>query len=101
MTQMKNNPPNKTTPTPDAVANWMLQELDKQGGVLHQTEAAPKIAEIFGERFIYENDSGNPCIDKQVLTAFRKLTSDTVVWSTGERLWRRRESGDESSRRQN
>lgn len=100
MTLKKNNLPDKTIATADTVADWMLKELEKQEGVLHQAEAAPQIADLFGERFIYENDSGNACIDKQVLAAFRKLTGDSVVWNRGERLWRRRELGDEPTRQQ-
>jgi hypothetical protein len=101
MTPKKNDLPDETTATPDTVADWMLKELEKQDGILYQSEAAPQIADLFGERFIYENDSGNAFIDKQVLAAFRKLTGDSVVWSSGERLWRRREKGDELTRRQN
>jgi hypothetical protein len=101
MTPKKNNLPDKTTATAETVADWMLKELDKQDGVLHQAEAAPHIADLFGERFIYENDSGNACIDKEVLAAFRKLTGDSVVWSSGERLWRKRELGDAPTRQQN
>jgi hypothetical protein len=93
--------PDKTSVTADAVAAWMVKELEKQDGVLYQAEAAPQIADLFGERFIYENGSGNACINKQVLAAFRKLTGDDVVWSSGERLWRRREVGDEPTRQQN
>lgn len=79
----------------------MLKELQKQNGVLHQDEAASQIGDLFGERFVYESqDSGNLCIGKEVLAAFRKLTGDSVVWSRGERLWRRRESCDEPTRRQ-
>lgn len=33
-----------------------------------------------GPEFIYENDNGNPAIDKRVLRAFRKASGDTVVW---------------------
>lgn len=79
----------------------MLKELEKQDGVLYQDDAASNIADLFGDRFTYENDSGNACIDKKVLAAFGKLTGDSVVWSRGERLWRRRESGDELTRQQN
>jgi|SRR5580700_7613679 hypothetical protein len=101
MTQnKKSNPPEKTA-TADAVAGWMLKELEKQDGVLHQDDAVSNIADLFGERFVYENDLGNACIAKQVLAAFRKLTGDSVVWSRGERLWRLRESGDELTRQQN
>jgi hypothetical protein len=102
MTQnQKSNLPDKTTATADTVAGWMLKELEKQGGVLYQNDAVSNIADLFGERFVYENDLGNACIDKQVLAAFRKLTGDSVVWSRGERLWRARESGDELTRQQN
>jgi hypothetical protein len=101
MTQKKHNLPDQTTATADTVAAWMAKELDKQDGVLYQADAASQIADLFGERFIYENDSGNACIDKQVLAAFGKLTGDSVVWSRSERLWRRRESGDEVTRQQN
>jgi hypothetical protein len=99
MTLTGKNPPDETT-GPTTVANWMLCELEKQDGVLYQEDAATQIADLFGERFTYENDWGNACVDKQVLAAFRKLTGDSVVWSSGERLWRRREKGDEPTRRQ-
>ena len=78
----------------------MLKELEKQGGTLYQTEAASYIADLFGEHFIYENEAEDVCIDKHVLAAFRTLTGDSVVWSRGERLWRRRELGDEPGRKQ-
>jgi hypothetical protein len=102
MTQnKKSNLPDKTNATADTVADWMLKELEKQDGVLYQADAVSSIADLFGERFVYENDLGNASIDKQVLAAFRKLSGDSVVWSRGERLWRRRESGDELTRQQN
>jgi len=78
----------------------MLNELEKQKGVLNQDDAVSRIADLFGEHFIYDNEAGNPAIDKKVLAAFRKLTGDSVVWSRDERLWRKRESGDEPTRRQ-
>jgi hypothetical protein len=96
----KNNLPDKTTIEADAAAKWMLAELEKQDGVLYQEDAASQIADRFGERFVYENESGNACIDRQVLAAFRKLTGESVVWISGERLWRTRELGDESTRQQ-
>jgi hypothetical protein len=98
MTPKKN--PNQTTDTAEIAAGWMLKELEKQDGVLYQAEAASQIADVFGERFVFENDSGNACIDKQILAAFRRLTGDSVVWSRSERLWRKRESGDDLTRQQ-
>lgn len=99
MTPGKNNP-DKATATADTVARWMLSELEKQNGVLNQDDAAGQVADRFGGHFIYDNKAGNPAINREVLAAFRKLTGDSVVWSSGERLWRRRESGDEPTRQQ-
>jgi hypothetical protein len=97
----KSKPPKETTVTAEAVAAWMLAELKAQGGVLSQEQAAPEIADRFGEAFVYQSDaSGNTCIDKGVLVAFRKLSGDSVVWIKGERFWRLRESGDDLTRQQ-
>src|SRR2546428_127817 len=97
----KKNPPDRTPATAAAVADWMLKELEKQDGVLHQEDAASQIADLFGERFTYESEeTGNACIDKQVLAAFRRLTGDEVVWIRGEKVWRQRELGDEPGRKQ-
>jgi hypothetical protein len=97
MTRKKSPDPDATS---EAVAGWMRQELEKQDGVLYQEDAASQIGDLFGEQFIYENPAGNPAIDKKVLAAFRKLTGDSVVWSSAERHWRRREVGDEPGRKQ-
>lgn len=86
--------------TAETVADWMLEEFEKQSGVLNQDDAVSQIADRFGQTFIYDNQEGNPAIDKKVLAAFRKLTGDSVVWISGERLWRRRELGDEPTRQQ-
>lgn len=78
-----------------------MDELKKQGGILHQHEASSQIGRLFGEEFVYDNEeSGNTCIRKEVLAAFRRVSGKDVVWSRGDRLWRRREAGDEPSRRQ-
>ena len=95
----KNNP-EKESVTAQSVAEWMVSELEKQNGVLYQCEAASQIPDLFGDGFIYENERGNACIRKEVLAAFRTLTGDAVVWSRGERAWRRRELGDEGGRAQ-
>jgi hypothetical protein len=97
--------PKNTSPdqiTAETVADWMLAELEKQDGVLYQSDAASQIAEVFGAQFIYESDStGHDCIAKPVLAAFRKLSGDSVVWNRGDRFWRRRELDDEPGRQQN
>lgn len=86
-------------PTPLDVAKWMLAELESTR-ILVQEEVVWRIQQKFGESFTYENQNGNLAIAKEVLSEFRKLTKDNVVWMRGERLWRFREGGDEPSRRQ-
>ena len=85
--------------TPAQVAQWMLDEL-KRVKYLYQKTVVYDIEKKFGDEFTYENDSGNPAIDKKVLAAFRKLTGDSVIWERGERMWRAREKQDEPGRQQ-
>jgi hypothetical protein len=81
------------------VASWMLQEiLDK--GMLYQHVAAHEIRSLFGEEFTYINGNGNSALAKPVLSAFRKVTDDRVIWERGERRWRLRASHDGPGRQQ-
>ena len=82
------------------VAQWMLDELKRQQGWLAQDDAAASIAEKFGESFLHDNDNGNLAISREVLAAFRTLTSETVVWQRSERAWRWREPDDPKYTRQ-
>ena len=84
---------------PLLVARWMVEQLDRdryleQEVVLHEIEA------MFGDAYVYTNDSGNLAIAKSVLAAFRELTGTDVVWERSERLWRRRETHDGPGRAQ-
>jgi len=81
------------------VARWMVERVTRDG-LLEQAVAVAEIEEIFGAAFVYTNDRGNQALDRSVLTAFRKLTADTVVWERSERAWRRRESFDTPGKRQ-
>lgn len=85
--------------TPDDVASWMLSELQRKG-CLHQEVVVYDIETKFGKEFIYHNINGNPAIGKKVLAAFNKLTTDSVVWERGARLWRLREQYDGPGRQQ-
>ena len=67
---------------------------------LYQESAVYDIAQKFGKEFTYDNENGNLAIRKDVLTIFRKLTKDSVVWERGERYWRPRQKFDDPSRRQ-
>lgn len=81
------------------VATWMLEELDRVK-FLYQEEAVSQIEVKFGRDFVYENDGGNPAISRKVLSEFKKLTGDSVVWDRSERMWRRRENYDAPGRQQ-
>jgi hypothetical protein len=84
---------------PKEIAEWMLEQL-KAGRDLYQDEIVNEIEQKFGGEFVYENENGNPAIDRRVLQEFRKMTEKTVVWERGGRFWRFRESGDQAGRRQ-
>ena len=86
-------------PTPGDVARWMRDELDRAGS-LSQAYAAAEIESEFGPSFIYENENGNPAIDKDVLREFRELTEDNVIGDPWAYKWRHRQQGDAPSRKQ-
>ncbi len=88
-----------TTHKPDDVARWMLDELQK-AKCLYQETVVYDIQSRFGEDFVCVNDNGNLAINKKVLSSFKKITSDAVIWERGQRLWRFRESHDEPGRQQ-
>ncbi|NEB01933.1 hypothetical protein [Streptomyces sp. SID13726] len=83
-----------------AVARWMLAQItDSPEHELFQSDAADHIAEHWPE-LTYENENGNPAIDKKVLKIFRKISEGTVVWERGARYWRLRNEHDPEGRRQ-
>jgi hypothetical protein len=84
---------------PAEVAHWMLEEFERQGGWLAQDDAAHGIERRFGTPFVYDNENGNLSISRGVLSAFRDLTVETVVWDPQERAWRRREPHDTPGKR--
>ncbi len=87
--------------TTEAIAQWMLSRLEQPGlGRLYQAEAVEEIAAKFDDEHTYLNDNGNPAIDKRILRAFRKISGDGVVWDRWDFCWRKRETGDAPSRKQ-
>lgn len=84
--------------TSEQVAQWMMDELERVQ-YLYQEVVVFDIQTNFGDDFVYINDAGNLAISRTVLTAFRKLTEDSVVWERGERFWRRREDYDPEGKR--
>lgn len=81
------------------VAKWMLSELEKDQ-ILYQETAVSDIQDKFGDSFVYVNPNGNMAISTEVLSEFRNLTRDHVVWVRSERYWRFREKHDEQGRNQ-
>lgn len=77
----------------------MLEQIgDKKP--LYQESAAWDIKKKFGGAFVYDNENGNPAIEKKVLDAFKKLSGDDIVWSRGDRCWRERGPTDKPGRQQ-
>jgi uncharacterized protein DUF6953 len=85
--------------TAQEVAEWMLDELTRNGQ-LRQETAVSDIALNFGYEFTYDNENGNLAIRRDVLAAFRRLTENSVVWDGENRLWRKRDSSDDPGRQQ-
>lgn len=84
--------------SPEDVAKWMLEELTATG-YLAQYYAVTEIEARFGSAFVYLNDSGKPAISRKVLTAFRRITEESVVWDRGDKSWHLRGPGDPATGR--
>jgi hypothetical protein len=89
----------ESAPTAVEVAKWMMSQILEKGP-LYQDNTAWDIKRKFGEKFVYDNQNGNPAIQKNVLDEFRKISGDDVVWSRSERHWRKREPSDVKGRMQ-
>lgn len=81
------------------VAKWMLEQIGEKKP-LYQDKAAWEIKKKFGSSFVYDNENGNPAIEKAVLDKFRKLSGNDIVWSRGDFCWRRRRANDKPGRQQ-
>jgi hypothetical protein len=80
------------------VAEFMAAELERRK-FLDQESVVQQIMKKFGPKFTGLNANGNPSINKDVLSAFNKMTPD-AVWSRGERSWRARQPHDKPGRQQ-
>lgn len=85
--------------TAQDVAQWMMNQV-ATGRSLYQEQAAWDIKKLFGKKFVYDNANGNPAIDQSVLTTFREVSGEDIVWSRGERCWRKRLPSDVAGRQQ-
>jgi len=91
------NDPQKTSPSD--VAEWMLSVIQEQGE-LTQNNAFYEINKRFGSGFTTITNSGSPSIRTSVLTAFRKISDEVVIWERGDKKWRKREFYDAPGRQQ-
>ena len=80
------------------IAQWMMEQVQEYG-YLHQTVAIHLIIERFGAEFS-EKTRNTYAIRKDVLRAFKKLSSDSVVWLRREHAWRLRDEYDKPRRQQ-
>ena len=85
--------------TSSDVAEWILSTIQEQGE-LSQNNAFYEINKRFGNGFTSISNSGSPSIGKGVLTAFRKISDDVVIWERGDKKWRKREFYDVPGRQQ-
>ena len=76
----------------------MKGQVEKEG-LLYQETAAAQLLEENNESLAYWDDSGNLCIGKSVLSAFRTLTPN-LVYERSEKFWRIRADYDRPGRQQ-
>jgi hypothetical protein len=81
------------------VAQWMLDTI-KERGELSQSNAYYEINKLFGRDFTTVTNSGSSSIKSGVLTAFKKISEDEVIWERGDKKWRKREFYDAPGRQQ-
>ncbi len=68
------------------IAQWILDAIHEEKTV-SQEAVVPRIAEAFGDQWIYTTDKGHPAIDREVLKAMRKIRDSSVRWDREERCW--------------
>lgn len=81
----------------DSIANWMLDQINRET-CIYQDDVVDQLVKAGREDLLIENADGNQVLGRVVLTAFRKMTSDTVVWVKSDRYWRFRVAEDEPGR---
>lgn len=88
----------KAPSEPGLLARWMLREFEERDGYLPQHLVVRHVREA-NPSLVYRNKSGGWGLDPAILTAFRKLTDTSVVWSRSELRWRRRRERDKPNTR--
>lgn len=80
------------------VARWMLDELERRGGWLQESDAVAFIAPTFGSEFVSGAAGGARSVNRAVVDAFLQLGGGTVRWDPGRRAWHFSEPSDAGER---
>lgn len=75
----------------------MLDQLSIDG-CLYQDDVVDYLVRSKAEDLLRENADGNLAVSTKVLSVFKKLTPDNVVWVRPDRYWRFRVAEDEPCR---
>src|SRR5690606_41552850 len=67
------------------VARWMLDELERRGGWLQESDAVAFIAPTFGSEFVSGAAGGARSVNRAVVDAFLQRGGGTVRWDPGRR----------------
>lgn len=79
------------------VSLWMKSKLDSDG-CLYQDDVVDYLVRASASSLLRENSDGNLVLERKLLTEFRKLTLDNVVWVKPDKYWRFRVLEDEPGR---
>ncbi|TMP46848.1 MULTISPECIES: hypothetical protein [unclassified Pseudoalteromonas] len=79
------------------IAEWMQTELTLHG-CIYQDDAVDYAIKSQAEELLRENPDGNLVLGRNILTEFKKLNENTVVWVKPDRYWRWRVDEDEAGR---
>ena len=82
---------------PSDAADWMLLEISCNG-CLYQDDVVDHLVRSKAEHLLRENDDGNQVISTKVLSCFKSLTPDNVVWVRPDLYWRFRVPEDDIGR---
>jgi hypothetical protein len=85
-------------PTAMGVAEFMVTYVHEHP-VMYSDMIAQLILRHFGEAFVAREEAGAVGPSLEVLTAFKRVAKDEVVWATHSRFWRLRQPSDGPGRR--
>jgi hypothetical protein len=78
-------------------SSWMKAQLDKDG-CLYQDDIVDYLVKSGADPLLRENSDGNLVLERKLLSAFKKLTPENVVWVKPDKYWRFRVPEDEPGR---